>query len=134
MPRIYKRWYAVRYNVARDFMQQIVAYGASRKRVASRIERETRHHLANLIAEEMRLNIEGIGCGAQTLVAGEHPTSLRACPAQRIGRGQPIFAEHVGAHDAEPFREPHQGTIRGESRNISRFFHCDACSIAGPTG
>jgi len=77
--------YAPADGIATDVAQRRIASRTPAKCVAPRIEGEAGENFAQLVAEQMMLNIQRSRCGAEALVAGEHVARLIAGEPQ--GRG-----------------------------------------------
>src|SRR5579864_8523018 len=58
--RVHEGWHAAYHGLARDLFEQLVTNRASRERPSPRIERKARHHLADLVAEQMAFDIEHV--------------------------------------------------------------------------
>src|SRR5437660_2045023 len=64
-------------HIARNFLEQLVAGGASGEGKPLRIERIALDYFAELVAKHMAFNVENVGCGAQALVTCQKRACLR---------------------------------------------------------
>src|SRR5579885_2517165 len=74
---------AARHRLARRLAQRLVAIRAAREGCAMRVKWKTREHLAQLIAQQVAFEIQGVGRGAQALVARERDAPLGARPRKQ---------------------------------------------------
>src|SRR5215468_8277567 len=116
LARIHERRDAARRRFARRRAKQLVAMRATREGRTARVEWETREYLAELIAEQITLEVQRVGRGAQALVARQRHAALRARPPEQFGAAQRRVEQHVGPEQPEPSRKPPKHAVRGKAR------------------
>jgi alpha/beta superfamily hydrolase len=131
MRGINKRRHAPGNYFAPDLFEQFVAIRTARESETARIEGMACKYFANLLAEQLALDIKNVRSGAQSLVPGEHYAILGASQMQGLRARKRVLAEHVRAHQPKPSGKPLKHPIRGKFWRCPTFFHHNAYSIAG---
>jgi len=116
--RVYEWRHAAHDPFAWNLPKQLVAGRASREGETVWIEWVARHHLANLIAEEMAFDIQDVWRRAQPLITCEQRAPFHSGKLQDLGAGKRRVAKHVSSHQPQPAREPEEHTVGGKFRGV----------------
>ncbi len=90
-----------------------------------RIDRESVQHLAKLIPNPLRSQVQGIRRRTQTLVARKDNSPLGARGAQKLGAAHVRIEAYVNTAQPEPSRQAREHPVGRKARNLGIRFQSE---------
>jgi hypothetical protein len=116
---INKKWHQMHSRAARYIAQRLVASGAAAEKLAPRLNRVGRKHLANLLANEVALDKKNVARRAQAAIARKKHAILAASKSQELISAQLWSPDHVSAQKPKPPRQTCEHPVSGKFRLFS---------------